>query len=197
MAVKLDGALALNQALRQFTPDLAKEQRKEMAKALKPVVKKARGFVPANDSILTNWRQTNASTTARFPYFDYKAAKGGIGYKTSPSKMNKNGFRALARVENKTASGAIFETAGRKNPQGQPWNPKSGSNKYSHSVNPNAGKQFIDALNNVAPIGGSGLAKGRAIFRAWEEDQGKAQDGVVRAIESAARKFKARTKVNM
>lgn len=195
MAVRLEGALALRKALRKFEPELAKEQRKEMAKALKPVVKKARGFVPANDLILTNWQQANASSTAKFPYFDFKAAKAGIGYRTTPAKPNRHGFRALARIENKTASGAIFETAGRKNPQGRPWDPKNSSKKYSHSANRNAGKQFIDALNNAQTIGGSGLDKGRAIFKAWEQDHGKAQDGVIRAIETAARKFKARTLV--
>jgi hypothetical protein len=38
----------------------------------------------------------------------------------SPSKPNKNGFVALARILNKSAAGAIYETAGRKNPKGQP-----------------------------------------------------------------------------
>lgn len=191
MAVRLEGAIALRKALRKFEPDLSKELQREMAHFLKPVVKKSRGYVPAESSVLTNWRASNASDTAKFPYFDYKLAKRGIGYKTTPSKPNKHGFRALARIENKTASGAIFETAGRKNPQGQPWNPKSGSNNYSHSANRNAGKQFIEALNRVAPIGGSKLDKGRAIFRAFEEDRGKAQDGVIRAIEKAAAKFRA------
>lgn len=194
MAVRLQGAIALRKALRKFELDLAKETQREMARALKPVVKKARGFVPATNSVLTNWQLGNASNTAKFPYFDATAAKRGIGYKTTPSRPNKHGFRALARIENKTASGAIYETAGRKNPQGQPWNPKSGSKKYSHSANRNAGKQFIDALNAVSPMGGSGLDRGRAIFRAWEEDRGKAQDGVVRAIENSARKFVERAK---
>lgn len=192
MPVRLEGAIALNKALKAFAPDLAKELRKEMATSLKPVVKKAKSFIPSEGSVLTNWRISNKSDTATFPYFDFKAAKGGIGYKTSPSKMNKKGFVNLAEINNKTASGAIFETAGRKNPIGQPWNPKSGSKKFSRSANPNAGRMFINAANAVSALYGKGNDRGRAIYRAWEEDQGKAQDGVVRAIEKSAIKFNER-----
>ena len=36
------------------------------------------------------------------------------------------------------------------------------------------------------------MSKGRAIFRAFDEDGGKATAGVLRAIEKAAAKFNAR-----
>ena len=42
---------------------------------------------------------------------------------------------------------------------------------------------------------GSGKMAGRGIFRAYEENEGKAQDGVIRAIEKAAAKFKVATNV--
>ena len=190
MAVRVEGALELRKALLKFSPDLAKEMRVEMTAAVKPVAKEAKSFISTR--VLTNWARK--SETTKFPYFDYRAAKGGIGYKVSPSKPNRQGFVSLAQIRNKSASGAIFETAGRKNPNGQPWNPKSGSKKFSRSNNPNAGRDFIAALNNVSPLIGRGNERGRAIYRAWENDKGAAQDGVFRALENAALKFEERVK---
>ena len=40
---------------------------------------------------------------------------------------------------------------------------------------------------------GDGKMQGRAIFRAYDENEGAAQDGVIRAIEKAAEKFKVAT----
>jgi len=46
MPTEVKGGIALRKALRQFTPDLAKETQKEMANLLKPITAKARGFIP-------------------------------------------------------------------------------------------------------------------------------------------------------
>ena len=74
-----------------------------------------------------------------------------------------------------------------------------GSKRYSNSNNPNAGKQFIDSLNatsklvNARPkgiVGNPGRKfTGRAIFRAWAEDQGKANAAVLKAIADTATAF--------
>jgi hypothetical protein len=175
MPVKLEGAVALRKALRKFEPDLAKETQKEIAGFLKPIVKEARGFLPTSSQTLSNWSSSNKSANAKFPYYDYSLAKRGITYKTTPSKPNNRGFRALASIFNKTAAGAIWETAGRKNP---------------NSV-------FVKNIEAKYPskMAGSGKMAGRGIFRAYDENQGKAQDGVIRAIEKAAAKFKAATNV--
>ena len=173
MPVKLQGAIALRKALRKFEPDLAKETQKEIASFLKPVVKEARGYLPNNTSTLSNWSAANKREGARFPYYDYAIAKRGITYKTSPSKANRNGWRALASIFNKTAAGAIYETAGRKNPN----------------------STFVKNIETKYPskMVGKDKMQGRAMFRAYEENEGKAQDGVIRAIEKAAAKFKAAT----
>jgi hypothetical protein len=75
------------------------------------------------------------------------------------------------------------------------------------SNNPRAGQQFIEAMNRTSPIvnayqrqeGQAGRAsrkmKGRAIFRAWKEDQGKANAAVVKAIENSKVEFEKRMKV--
>jgi hypothetical protein len=80
-------------------------------------------------------------------------------------------------IANASASGAIYETAGRKNPGGDP---------KSRSNNPGAGANFI---SRMGPLYGDGASRGRMIFRAWSEDQGKAQAAVVRAIEKTIAGF--------
>ena len=187
MPVTVKGGIALRKALRKFTPDLAKETQKEMASLLKPITVKARGFVPS-ETPLSGWGK--AKSTGKFPVFDVKAAKGGIGYKTTPSRPNSQGFTSLARIHNKSASGAIYETAGRTNPSGSP---------DSRSNNPQAGAIFIASMNRYSKIADAGIQAGggrrsrkmigRGIFRAFAEDGGKTNAAVIKAIENARDKF--------
>jgi len=207
MPTEISGAIEARKALRKFTPDLSKEVQKEMATLLKPIVTKARGFIPA--TVLSGWSKVEASDTAKyrqFPRYDAAAARRGIGYRTAPSKVNRNGFRALARIANVSAAGTIYETAGRLNPDGRLQGPvvdrylngvydktTHTGRQYSQSLNPDAGKQFIDALDATGQIvdannqTGRGRRsrkmKGRAIYRAWAEDGGKTNAAVIKAIE--------------
>jgi len=218
MAVELKGADKLRKALREFEPDLAKKTTKEMAAVLKPITNKARGFMPSNGSMLSGW--TSASSSAEttnyrhFPKYDQTEAKRGVKYSTSPSKPNKRGFVSLARIINSSAGGAIYETAGRKNANGQPSQASTRgiysdyidtSNKVNKSLNPNAGKQFIDRANSLGSLvnarprqqGQAGRATrkmtGRVIFRAFAEDQGKITAAIVKAINNSAIEFRAKT----
>jgi hypothetical protein len=161
MPVTVKGGIELRKALKKFTPDLAKETQKEMAVLLKPITAKARGFIPSQ-APLTGWGK--ATGDGRWVW-DGKAARGGVGYKTTPSKVNRSGFKSLARIVNASASGAIYETAGRKNPGGN----------------------FSPRLPGT--LVGSGKMAGRVIFRAWSEDKGKTSAAVIKAIESARDKF--------
>ena len=174
MPVAVKGAVALRKSLRQFTPDLAKQLPKEMALALKPVIKTAKGYMPSDSEILSNWRPKENSQ-GRFPTYNATLVKRGLGYKTTPSKPNRRGFRSLARLFNKTAAGAIYETAGRKTRE---------------SV-------FVNNLNAKSSSVMKGINKmqGRVLYRAYEEDQGKAQDGVLKAIENAKVMLNKRAKV--
>jgi len=174
MPVAVKGAVALRKSLRSFTPDLAKQLPKEMAIALKPVVKAARGYMPSESNTLSNWKPRSFSE-ARFPTYNAKLVKAGIGYKTTPSKPNRRGFRSLARLFNKTAAGAIYETAGRKNPN----------------------SRFVTNMNNKygSKMKGENKFEGRGLYRAYDEDQGKAQDAVLRAIEKAKNMLNKRASV--
>ncbi len=63
------------------------------------------------------------------------------------------------------------------------------------SANPNAGRQFINALPPLVDSQQSNSAgrrtrktKGRLLFRAWANDQGKTTAAVVKAIQAANEK---------
>jgi hypothetical protein len=196
MPVELKGVLGTVKAMRKFDPDLLKEMNKEIRGVMVPLRDKARGYAPSpQPDNLYGWaegsvgkkitarnsafRQFNTEGRVRlFPLYDHKTVVSGIKYSQSPSKRNRNGFRALYYIYNGSAAGAIYETAGRKNPGGDP---------ASKSNNPNAGAHFI---NRMGPLyGDKQKERGRMIFRAAYEDRGKAQDAVILAISTAIEKF--------
>jgi hypothetical protein len=174
MPASVKGGVKLRKALRAFAPDLAKETQKEIAGALKPITKTARGYFPDDGQVLSGWL-ARENSQARFPSYNARIVKAGVGYKTSPSKPNRRGFRSLARVFNKSAAGAIYETMGRKTP----------SSRFVQNQNNKYGSQMK----------GDQKMEGRALFRAYEENNGKAREAVLAAIKGAANKLNARAKV--
>ena len=174
MPASVKGGVKLRKALRAFAPDLAKATQKEIAGALKPITKSAKGYLPDDNQVLSGWLAREGSQ-ARFPTYNARIVKAGVGYKTSPSKPNRRGFRSLARVFNKSAAGAIYETMGRKTPSSR--FVQNQDDKYGSSLK------------------GDGKMQGRALFRAYEENNGKARDAVLKAIKSAADQLNARAKV--
>ena len=174
MPASVKGGIALRKSLRKFTPDLAKALPKEIAAALKPITKSAKGYLPDDGQVLSGWLARDGAS-ARFPSYNARIVKSGIGYKTTPSKPNRRGFRSLARVFNKTAAGAIYETMGRKTPQSR--FVQNQDNKYSSQMK------------------GRDKMEGRALFRAYEENNGKAREAVLDAIQNAAKKLNERASV--
>jgi hypothetical protein len=133
-----------------------------------------------------------AFSEAKFPPYNASVIRKGIGYSTLVSKKNKNGFTSNARIFNKSMIGGIYETAGRKSPDGQTWvGPKDGgaSKGVSRSTYKGAGKQFIA---NLPPLASSLQGQGRLIFRAWGEDRGRAHNIVMKALDATTRTFYAR-----
>lgn len=189
MRIEIRGNADLRKAMRRFTPDLEKALKKELTAALKPVVTQARGFVPA-DSPMRGWAGRSFSE-GKFPTYNAATIKSGIVYKTTPSKINSNGFSSMAQIQNNSRVGAIYESAGRANDgKGQPWvGPKAGgsSNKVSKSNNPDAGRQFIA---NLPPLVSSLKGRGRLIYRAWAQSQGKAEGAAMKAIDKATTQFR-------
>ena len=174
MPASVKGAVELRKALREFTPDLAKETQKEIKIAITPISKSAKGYVPDRGSVLSGWlpRQMSEGT---FPTFNPSAVKSGIGYKTTPSKPNSRGFRSLAQVFNKSRAGSIYERMGKLSPD----------------------SRFVINQNNKfnAPLKGKEKMQGRVLYRAYDENNGKARDGVLKAISTAAVKLNKRATV--
>lgn len=188
MPVEVKGLKETRRLLAKFAPDLKKEIDKDARDRLKFMVSQARGFAPSSLprnlhgwAVATKGRkitaQTSAFSTRTFPLYQAGEVKTGIGYDTGFSKTNSRGFRTLYELRNKSAAGAIYETAGRINKDGLPWEGPTaspGNRKVSHSRNRNAGAWFIDEIDkqdNQRQI--EGKKEGRLIFRAVENDNGR------------------------
>lgn len=193
MPVEVVGLKEAMKAMKSLQPQLAKDLRTEMKEILKPVVKRSQALAPEAISGLSNWttsgkarqisKETSMFRRGSFPKYNAAVVKAGIKSEIFPTKENASGFISIVRIVNKSAAGAIYETAGRKNPWGQPWNPTSGSHRFSHSMNPNAGLHFINSMPRLA---GKGKNRGRLIFKAWDEDQGRTTAAIMRAIAKSA-----------
>lgn len=213
MPAEVTGLVELRKALKILAPDMAKESQKEVAGLLRSITNKAKGFVPS-EAPLSGWASSSGLWGESTRRYDASEIRRGITFSASPSRPNKRGYRSLAAIYNKSAAGAIYETAGRKNPNGQPparrvtgwtggafgkgvigdvW--ETGS-KVNKSANPKAGKQFIDSMGEMyvakrqAGQGGRITRKmnGRLIFRAWGEDQGRVNAKVLKALEKSVDK---------
>ena len=199
--VELRGNTELRMALQRFAPDLEKNLQLELRNGLKPIVKAAQSFVPS-ESPMSHWNggkgfklnpKTSMFRKGMFPLYNPSIIKRGIIYSTSVGKHSKKGFTSMARIMNSTAVGAIYETAGRKNPEGQIWvGFRNGDSKrVSRSANPTAGATFISKL---PPLVSSKQGEGRLIYRAWNEDKGRTFGIVSRAIDKTRTEFYSRAK---
>jgi hypothetical protein len=180
--------------MRTLAPDLDKELTKNVRNILKPVVKTARSYATPTIPGLSNWvirgRQEKkigpyTSQFQVFPKYNALAVRAGIKYSVRKSRPNNKGFRALYRIVNESRAGSIYETAGRLNFRGD---------DRSQSDNPNAGYHFNLALNTNSELKGEGKMRGRLIYRAWVEDQTKATNAVLHAIDTTTKKFAKITK---
>lgn len=184
MPVVVNGVKQLQKALQDVDKDLNKEMSKNIKQAMLIVRDKARGYLPAQNEVLSGWGKGTASLDTikdpnkLFPPYDYAFAKTKIQYSAGQNKRNDKGFRAAFYVYNNSRSGAIFETAGRLN--------KPRNNK---SLNPNAPAQFNSAAEMLSSMKGQGMQKGRVIYRAWDETKSQVIPVVVKAIDTVAVKF--------
>lgn len=192
MPVNVEGLNETRRALKKLAPDLYKEMNKEISVALRAVVGDARKEVPTYIQGLTNWtdkeRKSRTSRDRAFPPYSPVVIRRGLTYSTAGGKVSQNGFKAFYQLLNKSAAGAIIETAGSK----------SGyrTSSRSKSNNPDAGAHFNLAINNtVGSLKQAGNRTGRLLVAAYDRDQGKTLDAVFRAIDKATKAFNARTNV--
>jgi len=203
--VQIQGIVELRKALRQLSPDLEKNMNREIRAAMQPVVKSARAYVPNEIvGLRTGFMYTekprkiskNTSGFARrkFPKFNAAEVKAGITFSTRPSKRSSKGWVTAYSIVNNSPAGAIYEIAGRINPGGQPWVGLKGSasHDYSHSNNPDAGKHFNISMGSIGMHSRKNSMRGRLIFRAWDDNQGRALGRATRAIDATATQFSRR-----
>jgi len=190
MPVNVTGVKELQKALRDVDPTLNTTMRKYIKAQMIPVRNDARGYLPSNSEVLSGWTKLagiiGPMKYRAFPQYDESVAKKGIVYREGKNQRNRAGFSSIFYVANTTAPGAIYETAGRKNPFGDP---------KSQSLNPAAGRQFIAGAGGQANMKGAGKSKGRAIYRAWAEDNGRIVPAVLKAINYTAIKFNKETEI--
>lgn len=217
MPVVISGVDEVLRYMDKFRPAAAKEVKAQVKHASYPVVAKAKGFAPTEPP-LSGW----GNEVGLWKNRSYQAneVRAGIGFEDSPTKPNRKGFSYTAYIYNRSIAGAIYETAGRKNPNGRRqassvevviptyrkdvgagehrYRTSAGKN-YGRSANPNAGKQFIDAMGQLykvpRPAGQRGRAprkmNGRLIYRAWAEDQGKVLGAVAKAYSNVIEDYNA------
>jgi len=204
MPTEVKGVIELRKALRAYTPELEKEMRREIYAIVNPVVTQAKGYVKSEIvGLRTGWvrstkrlrkisRGTSAFRKGVFPFYNPTEVKAGIRFSDKMSKSNRAGFVSVFSIKNSSRAGAIYETAGRaNNGDAQPWvgSKGSASHKFSHSQNELAGQHFINAISNSGQMKGEGKRRGRLIYRAWNENQGRANAAVFKAIERTTDRF--------
>jgi len=211
MPVNVTGIKEMKKALGEVDKDLLKDVQAEVRAAMIPIRDKARGYAPADSDVLSGWTKAagivGPMKYRTFPKYNHAQVVEGIKYSAGRNKRNQKGWAASNYVSNISAPGAIFETAGRKSgPGGAPWIGRDVSEtdkSISHSNNPRAGAQFIAAagpLVNARPQGMVGnnkgyKQKGRLIYRAAAEEQGKAMSHILKALDETAAKFVKRTEI--
>jgi hypothetical protein len=196
MPVNVTGVKQLQKAMNKISPDLNTRMKADIREAMIPIRNNARNYLPTNADVLSGWTKSLADLTEfgsqgyrkyrAFPNYDQSVAKAGIVYSAGLNKANRQGFRAAFYIANKTAGGAIYETAGRKNPSGS---------DPTLSLNPDASIQFISSLGGTSNMRGQDKQKGRALYRAWAEDQGKVIARVVKTIDAVAIRFNKDTQI--
>ena len=184
MPVVVNGVREFLKAIDEIDEDMYKNVRASLKAPMLKTANKAKQYLPANQNVLSGWlKQAPQQPGQRrpFPAYDQQTAQSEIKYKLGPNKKNKKGYSVYNYVSNESPGGAIYETAGRKT-----------SGQGGASLNPNAGIQFIAALPGVedatmaGSVGRRGRKnKGRAIFKAWKEEQGDAYKGIEKAINDA------------
>lgn len=188
MPLNITGVEPTLKAMRKFDKDLTKQMNIEIKAAMITIRDKARGDVPQGfPTYLSGWEKrgkvqsqpvfNTSGRVRKFPLFDTAEVKAGIVYRQGKSMQNRQGYRAQYYVRNNSAAGAIYETAGRVQ-----------SGQQGKSNNPQAGQLFIGAMGSLY---GKNEQRGRLIFKAWEQDQGKATLAVTTAIDKAVKIFNA------
>jgi hypothetical protein len=181
--------------MREFEPDLAKNLNKEVRAALTPIQKKAVGLVPNTSEVLSGWRlesskskiskETSMFKKGKFPKFNAVLVRRGMKIQIGRTKPNPQGFSTFYRLSNVTAAGAIMERAGKLTESSRP----------SRSNNPDARVWFNNHMKGA--LVGEGRLRGRLLYKAWDEDEGKALNHVYKAVNATIVQFARRSEAQV
>lgn len=191
MPVNVEGLAETRRALKKFMPDLYLKMNDEIKVALKSVTDEAATHVPQYISGLTNWNATKRdSRTDRaraFPAYNPEVIRRGLKYTIGGSKKSSGGFRAYYQLLNKSAAGAILETAGSVS--------KYRTSQRSQSNNPQAGAHFQLAINNqIGALKQVDNRNGRLLVAAYANNRIKTINAVLEAIDKATKTFHERAR---
>jgi hypothetical protein len=218
MPVEVIGVDDVQKGLSFIDEDMYNRIRMALTPLMKRVEAQAKSYVPSDAEVLSGWSKPISSLNLKykpFPKYNSELVKGGIGYKEGKNVQFKNGFQVENYVYNVSASGRIYETAGRKNPQGrapimsttlkelgnvQGYEGKKSGKKRStrdySSNNPFAGYQFVSALEPVTSQpktkgvrSGGVKTKGRLIYKAFANQSPQIYQAILNAINATAVDF--------
>ena len=217
MPVEVIGVDDVQKGLSFIDEDMYNRIRTALTPLMKRVEAQAKSYVVGDAEVLSGWTKPISSTVDYRPFPKYNSAlvKGGIGYKEGKNVQFKNGFQVENYVYNVSAAGRIYETAGRRNPQGrapimsttlkdlgnvQGYEGKKSGKKRStrdyNSNNPFAGYQFVSALEPVTSQpktkgvrSGGVKTKGRLIYKAFANQSPQIYQAILRAINDTAVDF--------
>jgi len=217
MPAEVVGVKDVLKGLEFINEDMRQRIRNAIDPIMRGVSSKAKGFVASNTDVLSGWAKASGNP-GTFPKYDANVVRAGIGYNPGENKTFRNGFKVSNYVYNASRPGAIYEVAGRLNPQGrapfQMTPSKGASGTYTlksrgskafreyNSANPFASQQFIAALEPVTSQpkikdirGGGRKTKGRLIYKAWAQDSPKVYDAILNAINATAIHFNKSTEI--
>jgi hypothetical protein len=217
MPVEVIGVDDVQKGLNFIDEDMYNRIKIALIPLMKRVEQQAKSYVVGDAEVLSGWAKPASPNLDYRPFPKYNSAlvKGGIGYKEGKNVQFKNGFQVENYVYNVSAAGRIYETAGRKNPQGrapimsttlkelgniQGYEGKKSGKKRStrdySSNNPFAGYQFVSALEPVTSQpkikgvrSGGVKTKGRLIYKAFANQSPQIYQAILNAINATAIDF--------
>jgi hypothetical protein len=217
MPVEVIGVDDVQKGLNFIDEDMYNRIKIALIPLMKRVEQQAKSYVVGDAQVLSGWAKPASPNLDYRPFPKYNSAlvKGGIGYKEGKNVQFKNGFQVENYVYNVSAAGRIYETAGRKNPEGrapimsttlkelgniQGYEGKKSGKKRStrdySSNNPFAGYQFVSALEPVTSQpkikgvrSGGVKTKGRLIYKAFANQSPQIYQAILNAINATAIDF--------
>ena len=160
--VVLNGYNDFKKKLKAADADMRKAMDKEIKSFITPVSSLAKSYVPS--VAMRNWKSGGQGVWSSRLGWDQSEVLKGIVVRQGGSRSKGSATSAAWRIQNKSAAGAVYELAGKKD--------------TSHSI---AGTSFI---NNITGRGGR---PSRLIWRAWDAKGG--EKSITSAIVKTINKF--------